>query len=413
MAALFIYSPAKAIDVTATRLDGESLSGELASWSGADIVLTTPQGNETIRLPNLLSLRFAAESKTRDANAPLLGLVDGSQLPISEFRVAGTRATVAIAATNADSTKQNLTLSTSQIAAVRLQALSPAVLPQWDEIRQLNLPSDLLVLATRGGESLDHVESVLGDVTSDKIEFKLDGDSTRADRAAVAGLIYFHRESRPAAEPICIVTGRGGLRAFVLQASMSGDALRMKTVSGVEFVWPQSELLLADFSAGKVAYLSDLEPSTERWTPLVGLPSAAAAASAFGRVRRDRSPFDKPLALWVPDDAAPDGRGHERSFAKGLAIRSRMELVYRLPSGFRRFSAVAGIDPSTSASGNVRLTIQADERTLLETEIAGEQPPKPIELDVAGVRRLTIIVDYGRNLDTGDWLILGDARVVK
>jgi len=35
------------------------------------------------------------------------------------------------------------------------------------------------------------------------------------------------------------------------------------------------------------------------------------------------------------------------------------------------------------------------------------------ELDVAGVNRLKIVVDYGQNLDTGDWLNLCNARIVK
>ena len=61
----------------------------------------------------------------------------------------------------------------------------------------------------------------------------------------------------------------------------------------------------------------------------------------------------------------------------------------------------------------MRLSIFGDDRPLLETEIAGDQPPQPIQLDIAGVKRLKIVVDYGQNLDTGDWLNLCDARIVK
>ena len=42
--------------------------------------------------------------------------------------------------------------------------------------------------------------------------------------------------------------------------------------------------------------------------------------------------------------------GALRSFAKGFALRSRTELVYRLPDGFNRFTALAGIDPAATAS---------------------------------------------------------------
>jgi hypothetical protein len=100
-------------------------------------------------------------------------------------------------------------------------------------------------------------------------------------------------------------------------------------------------------------------------------------------------------------------------FSKGLALRSRTELVYRLPAGFGRFTAVAGMEPATSSTGNVHLTIYGDDRPLFETDISGQEPPCAIELDIAGIKRLKIVVDFGKNLDTGDWLNLCDARLLK
>ncbi len=88
-------------------------------------------------------------------------------------------------------------------------------------------------------------------------------------------------------------------------------------------------------------------------------------------------------------------------------------MVYRLPPGFGRFTAVAGIEPATSTTGNVQLSIYGDDRPLFEAAISGQQPPREIELDIASVKRLKIVVDFGKNLDTGDWLNLCDARLVK
>ena len=49
----------------------------------------------------------------------------------------------------------------------------------------------------------------------------------------------------------------------------------------------------------------------------------------------------------------------------------------------------------------------------LETEIEGNKPPQSIQLDITGVKRLKFLVDYGQNLDTGDWLNLCEARIAK
>jgi len=102
-----------------------------------------------------------------------------------------------------------------------------------------------------------------------------------------------------------------------------------------------------------------------------------------------------------------------KSFSKGVAIRSRNELVYRLPTGFKQFVALAGIEPATSSTGDVRIKIYGDDRSLFDADIAGDEAPREIKLDIAGFKRLKIVVDFGQNLDTGDWLNLCEARLIK
>ncbi len=183
--------------------------------------------------------------------------------------------------------------------------------------------------------------------------------------------------------------------------------------AGAKLSWPIEDIWLADFSAGKLMYLSDIEPASAKWTPLVGLPAAATLAAEYGQPHRDKSAFGGALALLVKAGESIATPAATRSFNKGLALRSRTEIVYRLPVGFRRFTALAGIDPASSANGNVRLIISGDDRVLLDAEIAGDQPPHPIQLEIANVKRLKIVVDYGQNLDAGDWLNLCDAKIVK
>ena len=89
------------------------------------------------------------------------------------------------------------------------------------------------------------------------------------------------------------------------------------------------------------------------------------------------------------------------------------EVVFRLPAGYSRMLAAAGIDPNDAASGNVLVSVFGDEELLAEHDIDGSDAPVPLDLDVAGVKRLRIVVDYGANLDTGDWLNLCNARIVK
>jgi len=102
-----------------------------------------------------------------------------------------------------------------------------------------------------------------------------------------------------------------------------------------------------------------------------------------------------------------------RSYERGLSFRSRTSVVYRLPKDGRRFLASVGIDDRAGDTGNVRLVISGDNRTLFDETVDGGQTPVELSLDVAGIRRLTILVDYGEGLDIGDFLNLCNARITK
>ena len=184
-------------------------------------------------------------------------------------------------------------------------------------------------------------------------------------------------------------------------------------MAGAVVRWPWPEISAADFSAGKLAFLSDIKPASQSWQPLVGLPASATHAAGLGQPRFDHAAVGGPLSLWYPDGDQSPATGHAELFEKGLALRSRTEIAYRLPRGFSHFVAIAGIEPATRSSGDVALTILGDDRPLLEHSVAGADAPLPIEVDVAGVKQLKIVVDYGKNLDTGDWLNLCNARLVK
>ncbi|MCI0335585.1 MAG: NPCBM/NEW2 domain-containing protein [Planctomycetes bacterium] len=412
--ALLLVNASIAAEVSATRLDGSTVAGELQVWDDKQAVIRTSDGEQQIDDDELLSLRWLPEAPDMGdpATTPSqVELTDGSRLPVSDFQSKDARANVTLVVPAA-TREQSLIIARKQLAAVHLQPLDPTLTEQWREIRELKPAADVLVLLKKDGKSLDYVEGVLGNVTPKKIEFELDGDAVRIDRERVAGFIYFRREESSQPEPRFVVHSRGGLQANVAHAHLADDTVRLTTTSGVEFQWPLDDVYLADFSAGKLVCLSDLEPASENWTPLVGLPANAALAAEYGKVRRNRSAHGGPLTLASPDDLlSADGR--MRTYNKGLAIRSRTELVYRLPAGYRRLNAVAGIDPSARSSGNVRLEILGDDRPLLETEVAGNDAPHTIDLDIAGVKRLKIIVDFGKNLDTGDWLNLCDLRIVK
>ncbi|HEX3601965.1 MAG TPA: NPCBM/NEW2 domain-containing protein [Lacipirellulaceae bacterium] len=418
MAPLLVARPqvVVAADVTVTRLDGSTVTGELQNWDEHQLVVKTSAGEERLTIDQLTSLRWPAPASAEKPGDKLPGVVeltDGSQIPIGALRVAGDDALLKVER-SAEKGDAEIKVPAKSISTVRFQKLDGALVKQWDEIRNQKSPSDVLIIIKRDGKSLDYVEGIVGEITDDKVEFKLDGETNRIDRAKVAGVIYYHRDRARTAETKFILHGRSGLQASSVKLAINEGMVDITTAGGVSLRWPIDDLEAADFSAGKVMYLSDMNPASQSWTPLVGLPEGVTLAAEYGQPRRDRSAFSNMLTLPATDksDAASQSTAIQ-TFKKGLALRSRSELVYRVPDGFNRFTALAGIDPVTTSTGNVRLSILADDRSLLEADIAGNQPPQPIDVQLNGAKRLKIIVDFGQNLDTGDWLNLCDAKIAK
>jgi hypothetical protein len=411
---------AQAAPVTATMVDGSTAVGELRGWNANEVLLDTSAGQKRIGSDQLISLRWPPQITLVDpaaGPASLAELTDGTLIPMSSLRIAGKAATLTLGESTADKgggKEKTIDVLAAQLAAVRFQRLDPGLEGQWKEIRLLKSANDLLVVLKKDGKSLDYVEGVLGDITDEKVEFKLDGELNRVDRAKVAGVIYSRQEQQSAADPRMVLQGRSGLRASAAKVELADSMLNITTAGNVKLAWPIDDIELIDYSAGKILYLSDIEPASQNWSPLVGVPAGATLAAAYGQPRRDRSAFGSKLSLLIKNENGDDSpQGATRIFNKGLSLRSRTELVYRVPAGFKRFTAIAGIDPATISSGNLRLAILADDHPLLETEIAGDQPPQPIDVEISGVKRLKILVDFGQNLDSGDWLNLCDAKIVK
>jgi len=409
--AVLVLALAAPTEVAVSRLDGSSLSGQLESWTADEIVLSKDGRPQTIPAAELLAIEFATQP-TADSGQPLLELVDGSTLPLAGFTRSGQQMAITLQPLS-PAKPRPIKLPIDAVRAVRLKPIVAAALEQWQEIRALASPSDVLVVLKQGGQSLDYLECVINQVTDTEVAFKLDGKDIRVPRSKIAGLIFFRSNKTSATAPNILLVGRNGLKIVASTATLSSDLLHLHTATGVEITWPLADIVTADLSVGKVVFLSDLEPATVSWQPLIALPTAASHAASFGKPRFNESATGGPLTLVNPNDQFAQSDGPFLPFAKGLAIRSRSELVFRLPHGYNRFVTLAGIDPAAAATGNVLLSILGDGRLLLETTIAGDNAPLPIELDVANVKRLKFVVDYGENLDTGDWLNLCNARVVK
>jgi hypothetical protein len=206
-----------------------------------------------------------------------------------------------------------------------------------------------------------------------------------------------------------VVTDTAGMKLPAAALKLIDVKISITTPAGLEFERALDVLAKIDFAATKTMFLGDLKPESVDYTPLVGDKASEELKELF-QPRVDRALFGGPLQLPREENGqlAPAW-----VYAKGIAIHSRTKLVYRLPRDFRSFTAIAGIDSRVRPAGHVRLTIEGDDKQLYSGAVTGKDSASALSLDLTGVKRLTIFVDFGEDLDVADHLNLCDAKLVE
>ncbi|HVX63841.1 MAG TPA: NPCBM/NEW2 domain-containing protein [Pirellulales bacterium] len=389
---LLILAGAAGPEFELRTTDGEKIAGTLAELSDGQIAVETPAGRQSFASDQLAGLKpVKAPTAPAEEPAAWVELVDGSTLPLFSYAVKDGQASLeTVGHTRA-------TLSTRAIASVRFKKQSAGLAAQWAEIRKTDRAGDSIVI--RKKESLDYQGGVAGDVSEDRIEFSIDGETLSVKRSRVEGLIYFHPAGSALPESFCRVTDAAGARLEVATAKVVDGALQVGTPAGLKLRIDLGGISGVD---GKIQFLSDLEPETVAWTPFFGETDQPPLLEEFYRPRWNQALSGGALML-----------GGVR-YGKGIAMYGGSEVTYRLPEGrFGKLKALAGIDDRARPGGNARLLVYGDDKLLFEAALNGRDQPVPVEVDLTGVNRLKLKAEFGDEQEVLDYLDVCDARILK
>ena len=396
--ALLLLQTAPPLDVSVEALSGPPRAGALVELDDQHIVIEADGKRETIDLRDLLALTINNRlPATSPATSVWIELIDGSRLEGTSYTVANRVASIRMG-------DRTISVETRSIISVRFHPPSPELDRQWREIRSGGGRGDVVVLR-RSKTSLDQLEGVFHDVSEEAVEFEYDEQRIAVKRSKLEGIVYFHSVARDLPAALCEVLETNGSTWHAKSLQLAGELLRVTTTGGISCDIPVTQLARCDFSAGNVTYLSDLEYELAECTPFIATRLPEKRMLQLYEPRRDAS-FEG-SGLWL-------GEGNDiRQYEKGLSIHSRSLLVFRLQEAYRKLTADVGIDSRLRGRGNVVLVIKGDDKELFRRSIAGKDPPLPLDLNIEGVRRLEILVDFGETLDVADHLNLCNARIVK
>lgn len=394
---LSVVTQAPAVEVT--TLAGESVSGTLVALTAQQLEIDRAGSPVRIPISDLLQLQITGQETSAATNSgPIeIELRDGSRLRGTDLTM--TNDTLQLQ----HPVLHEIRFPRDAVHSVRLQPDEAPVRAAWRDLISRAKKQDYLVV--RKGDVLDHLDGVVGALTEDSLKFLFDGDQIDVKRPRIFGWIYADVPAGKSSPSIRVELGpQDVLNVTAVRWSASGWELELpgQKPIRVETTGPRS----FDFSAGKVVYLSAMEPRDVEQVHFWGNPEFPFP------YQRDRNLFGQPLRVGT------------RTFARGLALHSKTRLVYRLGGDYRKLTATVGLDPELEPQpdpkatvNRAQLVIRGDRKVLWDSEVKAGDPPLALDVSVSQVIELEILVDYGPGIsyerDVGDRVHLADLKVLK
>lgn len=385
-ALVVLLAMANAHEVELSTIEGVRHSGSLTSADSTVWKIESDGKPVEVALSSILEARLQTKGETSPAPPHEVILIDGSRIGTQSLKLSSQTLKLTASATDA------LELPRSAIGNIRLAESPSSVDEAWNELLERERREDWLVI--RKQDKLDFVPGVISGITDEHVSLLLDGDTVPVPRAKVFGVILRQRQTA-GAKSSGIVELVSGDRLAVNTVTSQGTTFTLQLSAGPTITIPVTSVRVVDLSAGKLTWLSSLEPRNIKHEP--GLIDWAPA------VKNDRDSWGGDVYLQLGN----------QTFTRGVCIRSKTVVQYRLNGDYSRFVSLMGIQQDYV--GGVDVEISVDGQKLLSQPVTWkDKEPFKIDLDVSGKFVLEILVDYGEdNLNLGDHLVLAEARLLK
>lgn len=378
-------------------IDGSQFNGELTAISDTEVKITADGQTQAIASEQLQAIVLSKKQPTiPEGNNITVTLHDGSELKAKSVLATTSNARVMIG------DELSYRLKSDSIASIQFKPLAEQAQEDYDRILKGESTGDVIIILRPSG-AIDELEGIVERVDNEAVTFNFDGDRIPIELSKLAGVKLLKSGSLKTLKTTCELTDLRGNRWRACRFNLNAPetALEFETGLGDKISLQLDQIQKFQFASSNLVYLSDLSPENAEWTPYL-----------TGRLIRNRL---NQLYAPVKDRSANGGpiRIGEQEFTKGLSLRSKTVLTYRLTEEFNSLQLTTGLAVETKGRGHVDLIILGDNKQLFRDSIADPADIRQLDLDITGVRRLSITVDYGKNLDFGDLLHLGDAKLIK
>jgi hypothetical protein len=389
-----------------TTNGGKKLSGKLVAIDTQGVTFTTGESRVTVSGKDLVLVDLGNKIApvTKETKVNEIELTDGSTFRVGPYSVKGRKIETKLATVPTGIPEPTFELSLNTVFSVMRGAEEPKNREAWKKMLGSRGKRDIYVERTPTGFNLIQGTILSGIDDGKKFDFELESgkkaDPPLIQSRATGGLVFSPPPAAQVPQTLCKVLDVFGNELVAQSVEVNTEGVTVTTVSGVVVKYTTTTgIAKFDYAQGNVAYLSDLEPKVE--APELPPEEKALRLNVATPFLRDKGVSGEQLRF-----------GND-VFAKGLVIAPETILTYNLGGDYREFKAVVGM-PETSPDANLeaRVTIEADGNRVFFDTIKRKDKPKPVGLDMKGVKQLRVIVESDLPVN-GNRIILADARVQK
>jgi len=395
---LFFVNISQATDIQITRIDGTVLSGTwIGTSDGKTIEFKADKVGTNIALDEIATIQFLNLKQThkpsnKPADSPehstvMFHLADGGQL-LGVFTKGGEESLVCDSVLG-----EQVEISFDRLAGIQLTAKENFLHAHDLYVQALaaRLPGrDVLI--TRDMNEPKSIRGRLVKLDPQQTSFSLNDRSRTVQTEKLYGIVF--------------ATGVSEIKSYRLRITLlddsvitgrllpsSHDVISIKTSIGATSEIPIHLLSDINYQSDRIVYVSDLSPVDQTTRGLL---------HRSWPTRMDQNVVGTEISI-----------GGKR-YSKGIGCHSYFEMKYDINGMFELFVSTIGIDDHVRPRGSVEFRLLGDDRILFESgQITGRSEPKDIIVDIRGIQQITIIVDYGDELDLSDHADWGDVRLIK
>lgn len=367
---LLVFGPTPGFCATVATLDGRALAGGEVTIQGERLVMRGETGPVSLPLTEVRSVDFQRPSGEL-MDRPGRHVVftdDGSLLGVENDAILdGKLKARALCGFEALIPQERIELWLRARAQER-----PAELEKRLALLKVSRGDQDCVVLSKHAQHWAAVQGILVAAEAVGIRFSYQGTETVFDPAH-APIVVMARMGELKWKPRgALATADGGRLAFSeLRLDAQGAELQSPSLGKLRLAL--RDVASISFQSDRLACLSDLAPAEMKQTGFFD----------------ERFPPRK--------NACADGgplRLGGTVFARGLGLHSACEITYPLGGQYRVFTALAGLDDS--GLGSAHLSLWGDGKELLpRTRLERGRPPRTLRVELAGVRSLSIRVDFG------------------